>query len=134
MNSITQYGPGDPETWGPVTSRADPRYDDTPAGRRDLWINERADVLMRAECDPFDPVGMLEALGAMPTTHPQLVAALAARSVIDDKPRVQRCEFDAADAEIGALVVQWSCDYWRKLAERRAAEEYDEQDGGYEEC
>ncbi|MFN2347131.1 MAG: hypothetical protein ABR616_15640 [Dermatophilaceae bacterium] len=26
--SITAYGPGDPQTWGPVTSSSDPRYED----------------------------------------------------------------------------------------------------------
>jgi len=41
VSRLSEYGPGDPQTWGPVTSAADPRYVDHSEINEDL-ARERA--------------------------------------------------------------------------------------------
>lgn len=99
---ITQYGPGDPETWGPCTDPRDPRWDDSFDPPIDEW---EAESQARDEigCTPYGMVWWLQehaltddALKPVATeqvtdhlpdaTLPQLVALLMAgteRQIID---------------------------------------------------
>ena len=83
------------------------------ADDKEEWVNYRANELLETEFDPYDPVNLAEFIGNLDP------------KVEDEKALLIKLRVLMSKHEEFKPILEASCDYWTKAAERMATREFD---------